>query len=139
MTRQAANFLILDKLRELIKQYPDWRFGQILYNSALYRRNIDPFYEESTDMLERCFPASITREEMIEELKHLYEFRATFIDGFHVAEIINLKSADDYKRFSSTSEERTSAFLSRWIQQLYRQYKISSNTNVDIDQAPISE
>lgn len=58
MTRQEANKVLLDKISKVVEAYPDWRFGQILYNLNIVRmdanrRIMDPFYEESTETLEK--------------------------------------------------------------------------------------
>ena len=55
--RKEVNLSILDKLEEIVEEYPDMRFGQILFNYLLEyddKGNIkDPFYEESTITYER--------------------------------------------------------------------------------------
>lgn len=64
MTRQAANYEILNKLYAIVEQHPDWRFHQILQNLYINLRDIndgvvseakclDQFYEESEETLER--------------------------------------------------------------------------------------
>ena len=45
-TRQEYNYKCLDILKEMIENYPDWRFMQILSNTGI--DEID-FYEESVD------------------------------------------------------------------------------------------
>lgn len=35
MSRLLYNQTIVDKLQELIKKYPDWRFGQLLINCSI--------------------------------------------------------------------------------------------------------
>ena len=59
--RQNANLQILNKLRDYFLAYPDIRFGQALANLNIieYDRTkltpevIDPFFEESADILEK--------------------------------------------------------------------------------------
>lgn len=62
--RLIYNQMIVDKLQELIKRYPDWRFGQILINcdileiqkSNYYEDFVgikDPFYIESKTIWDR--------------------------------------------------------------------------------------
>ena len=59
MTRQAANYEILNKLYAIVEQHPDWRFHQILQNLDVNLRDVvtlkchDQFYEESEETLER--------------------------------------------------------------------------------------
>lgn len=48
--RQEYNYKCLDKLKELIEKYPDWRFTQIIFNVGLAE---DRFYEESVDTFEK--------------------------------------------------------------------------------------
>ena len=48
--RQEYNYKCLDKLKELIEKYPDWRFTQIIFNIGLAE---DRFYEESIDTFEK--------------------------------------------------------------------------------------
>ena len=48
--RQEYNYKCLDKLKELIEKYPDWRFTQIIFNVGLAE---DRFYEESFDTFEK--------------------------------------------------------------------------------------
>lgn len=45
-TRQEYNYKCLDILREMVENYPDWRFMQILSNTGIDEIN---FYEESID------------------------------------------------------------------------------------------
>ena len=45
-TRQEYNYKCLDILKEMVENYPDWRFMQILSNTGI--DEID-FYEESVD------------------------------------------------------------------------------------------
>lgn len=64
-TRQAANVEILNKMYEVVMEYPDMRFGQILTYLELlpkeehdtpdgvFKTLKDPFYEESAVTLER--------------------------------------------------------------------------------------
>lgn len=59
--RQNANLQILNKLHDYLLAYPDIRFGQALANLNIieYDRTkltpevIDPFFEESADILEK--------------------------------------------------------------------------------------
>ena len=59
--RQNANLHILNKLHDYFLEYPDIRFGQALANLNIieYDRTkltpevIDPFFEESADILEK--------------------------------------------------------------------------------------
>ena len=59
--RQNANLHILNKLHDYFLAYPDIRFGQALANLNIieYDRTkltpevIDPFFEESADILEK--------------------------------------------------------------------------------------
>ena len=59
--RQKANLQILNKLNDYFLAYPDIRFGQALANLNIieYDRTkltpevIDPFFEESADILEK--------------------------------------------------------------------------------------
>ena len=51
MTRQQANEQILEKLGQAIKDFPDWRFHQILQNIGVERACADQWYEESEDTL----------------------------------------------------------------------------------------
>jgi hypothetical protein len=59
MTRQAANYEILNKLYAVVEQHPDWRFHQILQNLDINLRDVatlrcfDQFYEESEETLKR--------------------------------------------------------------------------------------
>lgn len=61
MNRRNYNREIIGKLSELVEEYPDFRFGQILFNfvlaysqSELGQIHIDdPFYEEPEITLER--------------------------------------------------------------------------------------
>lgn len=61
MSRRDYNREIIGKLSELVESYPDFRFGQILFNyvlnhtiSDLGQIHVDdPFYEESKVTLER--------------------------------------------------------------------------------------
>ena len=55
MKRVQYNQKIVNKLQKLIIKYPDWRFGQILFNCEFIKHIVsdggplivDPFYEES--------------------------------------------------------------------------------------------
>jgi hypothetical protein len=57
--RQEANRKLIKVLEKLVEAYPDWRFGQILFNAQFVIRKEnsldikDPFYEESEETLER--------------------------------------------------------------------------------------
>lgn len=62
--RQEANREILSILSEAVEKYPDWRFGQILFNhgiiefednssTSVLRSIKDPFYDESVDSLSK--------------------------------------------------------------------------------------
>lgn len=44
--RQEYNYKCLDILKEMVENYPDWRFMQILSNTGIDEIN---FYEESVD------------------------------------------------------------------------------------------
>lgn len=55
LTRQEANRKLVKVINDLVEAYPDWRFGQILFNAQFIIRKKDsldiqdPFYEESTE------------------------------------------------------------------------------------------
>lgn len=57
--RQEANRKLVKVIEKLVEAYPDWRFGQILFNAQFIVRKEnsldiqDPFYEESEETLER--------------------------------------------------------------------------------------
>lgn len=59
MTRQAANYEILNILYAIVEKHPDWRFHQILQNLDVNIRDVktlrclDQFYEESEETLKR--------------------------------------------------------------------------------------
>lgn len=61
MNRRDYNREIIGKLSELVEEYPDFRFGQILFNFVLSHSQSelgqihidDPFYEEPKITLER--------------------------------------------------------------------------------------
>jgi hypothetical protein len=59
MTRQAANYEILNILYAIVEKHPDWRFHQILQNLQINLREVtefkclDQFYEDSEETLER--------------------------------------------------------------------------------------
>ena len=53
MTRHQANKEILKRLEALVDKFPDWRFNQILQNTYVTVRDMDMFYDEPTDTLER--------------------------------------------------------------------------------------
>lgn len=126
MNRQEYNFKMLDAIRNLIKEYPDQRFGQLLFNSSIVRRGIDPFFEESQAMYERCFPSQIPTDYMVEKLSPYYEFRKHTNNGLHTVEVFNLSNANDYRKFTSSSEERAEAFLYRSILSLYKELEEKS-------------
>jgi hypothetical protein len=62
MTRQEANLVLVESLKEIVFKYPDLRFGQILVDFGIIRYisntydetliTIDPFNEESVITLE---------------------------------------------------------------------------------------
>lgn len=66
MTRQEANTKLLNILSSIIKQYPDYRFGQALYNLGLVHRKqgliVDPFFEEPVDTLSRISHTDLPAE-----------------------------------------------------------------------------
>jgi hypothetical protein len=70
MTRQAANYEILNKLYAVVEQHPDWRFHQILQNLDVNLRDVtefkclDQFYEESEETLERVNRVFEVRQEV---------------------------------------------------------------------------
>lgn len=54
MTRQAANYEILNKLYAAVEQHPDWRFNEILQNLDVYcPTHVDQYYEESEATFKR--------------------------------------------------------------------------------------
>ena len=61
LNRKLYNTAIVRKLQELVEEYPDLRFGQILVNTGIIELQmmgdrliaIDPFNEESEIMWER--------------------------------------------------------------------------------------
>jgi len=61
MSRRDYNREIIGKLSEIVETYPDFRFGQILFNFVLnYSQSDlgqihidDPFYEESKVTIDR--------------------------------------------------------------------------------------
>lgn len=68
MTRLEYNREIINKLSELIEKYPDWRFGQLLINTEIVKGTtdnngqffvLDPFYDESKDILDRLLKSRI--------------------------------------------------------------------------------
>lgn len=68
MTRLEYNREIINKLSELIEKYPDWRFGQLLINVEIVKGTtdnneqffvLDPFYDESKDILDRLLKSRI--------------------------------------------------------------------------------
>lgn len=62
MTRQEANLVLVESLKEIVLKYPDLRFGQILVDFGIIRYisntydetliTIDPFNEESITTLQ---------------------------------------------------------------------------------------
>lgn len=68
MTRQAANYEILNTLYAIVERYPDWRFHQILQNLQINLREVtefkclDQFYEESEETLERVKQMVIVKQ-----------------------------------------------------------------------------
>lgn len=62
MTRQEANLVLVESLKEIVLKYPDLRFGQILVDFGIIRYisntydetliTIDPFNEESVTTLQ---------------------------------------------------------------------------------------
>lgn len=62
MTRQEANLVLVESLKEIVLKYPGLRFGQILVDFGIIRYisntydetliTIDPFNEESVTTLE---------------------------------------------------------------------------------------
>ena len=63
MTRQEYNYLILEKITKVVKDCPDLRFGQILWNIGI----LD--WEEMTD----CRAIPIIRDIYNDESKDIYE------------------------------------------------------------------
>ena len=77
MSRKQTNRAILLELYNLIEKYPDLRFGQILVNCDIIQEEevllegerqtvligIDPFYEESEDILNRMMRSRIISKE----------------------------------------------------------------------------
>lgn len=54
MTRQEANLEILKHLHDVVNEYPDWRFHQLLVNTDVMQSPVvDLFNEESTTTLHR--------------------------------------------------------------------------------------
>lgn len=51
MTRQVANRMIVEAIKDAIELYPDWRFHQILQNMGIEQPSIDQWYEESDETL----------------------------------------------------------------------------------------
>ena len=50
--RLLNNRFILARLAELVEEYPDWRFHQLLQNVGVSRPGEDQFYEESKTTFE---------------------------------------------------------------------------------------
>lgn len=74
MSRFTDNIRIIELLRQVAEEHPDWRFGQILVNTdAVQTRYVydeqlvaDPFYEEPGETLQRMqrnFMTTIIEEE----------------------------------------------------------------------------
>lgn len=67
VNRQENNRKLIKILSELVENYPDWRFGQLLFNAGYIDRKKnsldiqDPFYEESKDTLTRVM-SRVNRE-----------------------------------------------------------------------------
>ena len=51
MTRQEANRMIVETIKDAVELYPDWRFHQILQNMGIEQPAIDQWYEESDETL----------------------------------------------------------------------------------------
>ena len=57
--RLEANRELVKRLQATVEMFPDWRFGQILFNGEFIVRREnsleikDPYYEESTETLKR--------------------------------------------------------------------------------------
>ena len=51
MTRQVANRMIVEAIKDAIELYPDWRFHQILQNMGIEQPAIDQWFEESDETL----------------------------------------------------------------------------------------
>ena len=54
MNRQEENRKILKKLSEIVENFTDWRFQQILWNLGIISRDenmniVDRYYEESSE------------------------------------------------------------------------------------------
>lgn len=58
-SRQEVNRKLVKILSDAVEKYPDWRFGQILFNYNFITRKPssfdieDPFYEESEETLNK--------------------------------------------------------------------------------------
>ena len=67
--RQEANRKLIKILSKLVEAYSDWRFGQIIFNAGFITRKQnsldiqDPFYEESTETLNRVKGIVVTDDE----------------------------------------------------------------------------
>lgn len=55
--RQIYNRLIIKRISGLVEKYPDWRFGQLLWNCGIidWTNNVDgkvrdPYNDESSDI-----------------------------------------------------------------------------------------
>lgn len=53
MTRLEANRKIIEKLAELVEEFPEQRFGQILINHGIIDTGEDLFYQTSDETLEK--------------------------------------------------------------------------------------
>ena len=51
MTRLEANRLIVERIKETVEEFPDWRFHQMLQNIGVEKPAIDQWYEESDETL----------------------------------------------------------------------------------------
>lgn len=60
--RQEFNRKIVWTLWEIVEDFPDWRFGQILSNVGIAEYGRDVFYDESAD----------TYAKMAQTMNHLY-------------------------------------------------------------------
>lgn len=51
MSRQEANRMIVETIKDMVELYPDWRFHQILQNIGVEKSGQDQWYEESEETL----------------------------------------------------------------------------------------
>ena len=69
LKRQEANRKLVKIINDLVETYPDWRFGQILFNAGFITRKQksleiqDPFYEESSETLDRVKENIVEKED----------------------------------------------------------------------------